>query len=562
MNRAYILLVITVLFMLPIKSVHSQSVTIDGHAFLEFEEFHEGIKVKIERVAPYYISDSTYTDQTGYYIIDLEVGIYTINFSKPEYISLLLPSMPLYKDSSLVNQTIETLGFSGALSGQISAGIYKVGADIYVPENETLIIKPGAILKFKEDTKFEIFGKLLANGTHEDSIKFTTYQDGLSWKGIDFKENSSEFSSLTHCIVEYSNDRGISVFKCHPSIQYSLIQNNSHYTNVDGQDEHKGGGAGICLKYSNSILKNITVKDNSGETLGCGIYCSDGKPHIINSLIINNSNPMTMYGQRPGGGIQCSYNVELTIENSVLCYNLNTFGGGICVGPGIASYHPNATIVNCIFYENSAQGEYSHGGGVNVFNKASASIINSLLWNNEGGNYSGDDIWLGVDVTTNNNLDSCDAYGNIQIDPLFTSPSMGDFSIMEESPCIDAGDNSYVSIKIDFIDNYRIWDGNNDGDSIVDIGAYEFDSQYNSSGDQISDNRILSPITVYPNPAKSIINIDSEEFIKVEIYSTSGVKVLSSNQYSINVSNLKSGIYILVFTLANKKNYVEKIIIL
>lgn len=49
---------------------------------------------------------------------------------------------------------------------------------------------------------------------------------------------------------------------------------------------------------------------------------------------------------------------------------------------------------------------------------------------------------------------------------------------------------------------------------------------------------------LYPNPAKSILNIDlATELKSVEIYSLLGQKVLSSAEKQVNVSNLSSGIY-------------------
>ena len=96
--------------------------------------------MKFQRIAPTNLVDSTYTDSTGYYSNILESGIYKISFSKPGYLNLQLPDMPVYQNIIIGNQTVETIGLSGELSGQLAVGIYKVGADIYVPFGKTLII--------------------------------------------------------------------------------------------------------------------------------------------------------------------------------------------------------------------------------------------------------------------------------------------------------------------------------------------------------------------------------------------------------------------------------------
>ena len=55
-----------------------------------------------------------------------------------------------------------------------------------------------------------------------------------------------------------------------------------------------------------------------------------------------------------------------------------------------------------------------------------------------------------------------------------------DYHLQSGSPCIDAGSNSAEGIPAKDLDNKpRIIDGDGDGTSIVDIGAYEFGSLNN-----------------------------------------------------------------------------------
>ena len=54
--------------------------------------------------------------------------------------------------------------------------------------------------------------------------------------------------------------------------------------------------------------------------------------------------------------------------------------------------------------------------------------------------------------------------------PLFVDLANGDFRLQSNSPCINAGRNSYSTGSIDFSGNLRIAGGT------VDVGAYEFQS--------------------------------------------------------------------------------------
>ena len=552
--------IILVSLILMFTSVESQTVNVNGHAFLESQEYHNGIKVKFERIAPTFYADSTLTDSSGYYNTDIEQGIYSITYSKDGFLTIQTPDCPLYHDTILPNQTLQTLGLNGPLSGELLSGVYKVDGNIYVPENETLIIDPGTELEFKQDRMFQVFGTLIAEGTNNDSIKFTHYNNGEYWKGIDFKENSSDRSIMDYCIVEYSNDRGISVYKCSPNISNSLIQNNIYNSSVSGQDEDDGGGAGICLKFSNTLLKNCIIKNNTGVTIGVGVFCNDGNPHISNSLIYNNVNQQAENNIRPGGGIYCSYDVNLTIENCVIAYNSNSIGGGICVSGFDNIFIPTVMVTNCIIFENSAPGDYSFGGGIATMHQTSLSVLNSLIWNNEGGNFSCDDPWLGVNVTTNNNSDSCDAYQNLILDPLFINPSSEDFTLNPESPCIDAGNNSYVTSMIDFAHNCRIWDGNDDSDTIVDMGCYEYGSELYPVGISENSKNPLTRVFAFPNPVYNKLNINIRNISKVEIYDISGRKILKSNKEAIDVSRLRHGLYIIKVQDNNKVYYSEMIL--
>jgi hypothetical protein len=66
--------------------------------------------------------------------------------------------------------------------------------------------------------------------------------------------------------------------------------------------------------------------------------------------------------------------------------------------------------------------------------------------------------------------------GNITNAPLFVNLAGGDYHLQSNSPCINSGNNAYVSVTNDLDGNPRIVGGT------VDMGAYE----YQTPGSQIS----------------------------------------------------------------------------
>ena len=71
----------------------------------------------------------------------------------------------------------------------------------------------------------------------------------------------------------------------------------------------------------------------------------------------------------------------------------------------------------------------------------------------------------------------------------------------------------------------------------------------------------VSNINLFPNPVKNRLELStSEPLKKVDVYNTLGKKVKTSTSTKINLSNLKSGIYILIIDLKNGDRITKKIV--
>ncbi|WP_395044434.1 T9SS type A sorting domain-containing protein [Flavobacterium sp.] len=114
----------------------------------------------------------------------------------------------------------------------------------------------------------------------------------------------------------------------------------------------------------------------------------------------------------------------------------------------------------------------------------------------------------------------------------------------------------------DFVSNYK--DSDDDGDTTLTINEdYNFngtvlddDLNTNSVADYLdnlvftnlgTNENVLPKIVIYPNPVNEILFIENTFIFDAKIYDVSGKVVFSENSLNnnLNVSNLKSGLYLL-----------------
>jgi hypothetical protein len=176
-----------------------------------------------------------------------------------------------------------------------------------------------------------------------------------------------------------------------------------------------GYGGGVYCDYLNGFLTNCTLAGNragfpygvGGGAYGCTLY---------NCTLTGNSAPW------PGGAHSS------TLYNCTLTGNSSGEDGG--AGQG-------CTLYNCIVYNNSARYSANYAPGCTLNYCCTTPLPDS-----------------GV--------------GNISSDPLFVGYANGNLHLQSSSPCIDAGNNNFVTTDTDLDGNPRIVSGT------VDIGAYEY----------------------------------------------------------------------------------------
>jgi hypothetical protein len=213
-------------------------------------------------------------------------------------------------------------------------------------------------------------------------------------------------------------------------------------------------GGGMCNWGSNPTVTNCAFTANSAYYYGGGMYNYGSIPTVTNCTFSGNSG-------RWGGGM-CNDASSPTVTNCAFRDNSGWYGGGMY---NYSSSNP--TVTNCTFWRNSAltniAGENT-GGGIYT-ESGSPKVTNCILWNDKGGEIHGTG-----NVTYSDVQDGWGGTNNINIDPQFAD---ADGRLLPSSPCVDGGDDGAVNVAADLDGNPRIADGDLDGISVVDMGAYE-----------------------------------------------------------------------------------------
>jgi len=158
-----------------------------------------------------------------------------------------------------------------------------------------------------------------------------------------------------------------------------------------------------------------------------------------------------------GGGITVYGSGSINITNNIF---KNNNAGDYGYGGGLYTWYVTGTVSRNIFINNTANygsaARLNHGGinfynntlwnndlidwGVVYVRSSDHRIINNIIWDNDGGDFTY--IQANHDPTVEYNIvkNDHDGTGNINDDPLLYDPDNGDFRLTAFSPAIDAGD--------------------------------------------------------------------------------------------------------------------------
>jgi Right handed beta helix region/HYR domain len=205
------------------------------------------------------------------------------------------------------------------------------------------------------------------------------------------------------------------VFTGSPIIEGNLIQWN---------------GAGIGMWQAGApIIRDNIIRNNQGNAMSMANQCD---ANIVQNLIVGNTG-YGIFWQTPWDSR------GPWLINNTICGN---------AFPGIAAYGGTASLmVNNIV----------------VGSPALEGTLTDIRFNNF---FPASESTAGIIGTS----------GNISADPLFACSAEGDYRIVKESPCIDAGSPDMEMLPpTDIGGNARIVAAGTNSALAVDLGAYEFD---------------------------------------------------------------------------------------
>lgn len=343
----------------------------------------------------------------------------------------------------------------GGIDGEVT-GVWhrtespiRIRGDVVVPAGETLRIESGVDVLFDVDSRFVVHGRLIAEGTETDSVRFIP-GTAREWGGINFVdggESSMSYVRVSGARVETTSQwagEGGGV-----SVQGDATRLDLAHCVISGNRADFGGG--IAFVDASGSLRACTIRDNTA-LFGGGVSIARSDVTLDSCTVVANRSEHTGGGMRAVRSTVALRSCEIVanesagsaglfFENSDVCaeytlfaHNRSTGVGAAISGAAHSGLAASLRLTNCTIAENGI--EHDESATVRLID-TDFSVTNSILWDNPPYRLEGGSVAIGY---SNVRAPVPDGPGNFSADPLFVDTADGDFRLTEYSPCIDAGD--------------------------------------------------------------------------------------------------------------------------
>ena len=320
------------------------------------------------------------------------------------------------------------------------ADLVRVIDNVTVTDGVTLTITPGTRVEFADYYKLAVQGRLWAVGTPGERIVFTTDEPELfavdattlgCWNGLWFDETpaTNAPSRLAYGVLEYSKS----------------------LANQGGGLYPYGGGALSVVRTSQLTVENCTFRHNVAD-YGGAVFCyRQGNPVLRGNLIVDN------HALGNASAVYSAYSFPRLYNNTIVRNTIHNANDPYIESCAIYSFLGKPQLLNNIIRGNDPEFVYLH----------------TQLWS------------LKDYYTHYNNIEGyAHLNDDIDADPVFVSALGADglagtfddnLRLQLASPSLDAGSNDWLPVDLtnDLDGVARVYDGDQDGQALVDMGAFE-----------------------------------------------------------------------------------------
>jgi len=185
----------------------------------------------------------------------------------------------------------------------ITGSPYTVTSSVTVAEDSLLTIKPGVEVRFASGTSFLVDGKILAVGTADSIILFTSDAGSPApgdWGEIELTANADPASRFTYCNIEYGGggSRGANLFYATGAPSVPLTRDTLRFSSGDG----------MAVRTASPTITYCTFHDN-------------GNWGIFGDILINSTMDSVVATNNATGGIRIPNNAHPTITRATIQNN-------------------------------------------------------------------------------------------------------------------------------------------------------------------------------------------------------------------------------------------------